>query len=116
MAENESLDLNSPYALRWKPVPDAALKGESPENVSSLARKALLQAIRKTMDELARSGLSIADFLAQRHSERGLRKLVGQALNHPYAELLTSVLKAHQEASSEECVYRWEGAILEKVF
>jgi hypothetical protein len=35
MADNESLDLTSPYAPRWKPVMEAALKGESSEKVSN---------------------------------------------------------------------------------
>ncbi len=88
MAENESLDLEWPYAMRWRPGLDAAVKGESSEKVSLLAKKALLQSIRKTVDQLASSGLSIANFLAQRHSDRGLRKLVSRALDHPIAELL----------------------------
>jgi hypothetical protein len=116
MAENESLDLNSPYAMRWKPVLDAAVGGESSEKVSSLAKKALLQSIRKTMDHLAKSGLAIADFLAQRHSDRGLRKLVSRASHHPFAELMASVLKANPNAPSTECVYLWERAILDLRF
>jgi hypothetical protein len=116
MAENKSLDLTSPYAPRWKPVMEATLRGDSSEKVSSLARKALLQSIRKAMNQFARSGVSIADFLAQRHSDRDLRKLLNRALNHPFAELLTSVLKANPNAVNAECVFRWERAILDQVF
>jgi hypothetical protein len=103
MAENESLDLTSPSAMRWRPVLDAAVKGEPSKKVSSLAQKALLQSIRNTMDRLARSGLSISDFLAQRNSGRGLHKLVTRALHRPFAELMVSVLKANPNAPNTEC-------------
>ena len=116
MAENESLDLNSPYAMRWRPVLDAAVKDEPSKKVSSLAKKALLQSIRNTMDRLARSGLSISDFLAQRHSNRNLRKLASRTLHHPFAELLASVLKANPNAPNTECIFMWERAILDQRF
>ena len=116
MAENESLDLNSPYAMRWRPVLDAAVKGEPSKKVSSLAKKALLQSIRKTMDQLARSGLSISDFLAQRTFGPWSSKLVNRALHHPFAELLVSVLKANPNAPNTECVFMWERAILDQRF
>jgi hypothetical protein len=79
MAENESLDLNSPYAWRWNPVLEAAIGGESLEQVSSRAKKALFDSIRNTMEKFARSGVTISEFLRERHSARNLRKLVNQS-------------------------------------
>lgn len=39
MAENESLDLNRPYALSWKPVLEAALKGDSSGMTGSMSTR-----------------------------------------------------------------------------
>jgi hypothetical protein len=116
MVENESLDLNSPYAWRWNPVLESAIGGEPLEKVSSRAKKALFDSIRNTMEQFVRSGVTISEFLRERHSARNLRKLVNQSLNHKYAELFATVLNSNPNAPNDECVYMWEHAILDTVF
>jgi len=116
MAENESLDLNSPYARRWKPALEAALRGESCQKVSSLTRKALLASIKKAMKQFAECGVLVADFLDNRGSHRAIQKLVNRTLNHPFAEQLASVLNSNPYASNTDCVNQWEHAILDRIF
>jgi DNA-directed RNA polymerase subunit L len=116
MAENESLDLNSPFAWRWKAVLESAIGGEPLEKLSSRVKRALLDSIRKSMEQFARSGVTISEFLKERHSARNLRKLVNQSLSHTYAELLATVLNTHSNAANTECVYKWEHAILDAAF
>ena len=116
MAENESLDLNSPYARRWNPALEAALRGDSCQKVSSLIRRALLGSIKKAMKQFAECGVLIADFLDNRGSPRALQKLVNRTLNHSFAEQLASVLNSNPYASDTECVNQWEHAILDRIF
>ncbi len=104
MAENESLDLKSPHAQRWNAVRDAAPKGASCQNVGSVTRAKLYQAIRKVRKQFKKYGVSTADFLAARGKPRALRDLLRKTEGHEFAELLTSTLGSRPEATDRECL------------
>jgi hypothetical protein len=116
MAENESLDLNTPGARRWNTVRDAAMNGGSCQQVSELTRKSFLKAIRKVLREFEESGVTTADFLASRGSPQAMKTLIRRTKNHPYAELLFTVIDSNPDTSPAECLQRWGHAILDKVF
>jgi hypothetical protein len=116
MAENESLDLESPRARRWSRVLEGALKGESCDKVGLRAFNALWAAISKAMKDFASGRVLIEDFLGNRTSRRNLQKLVNQTRNHQFAELLASVLNSNPQASNTQCVCLWQGAIVDKIF
>jgi hypothetical protein len=116
MAENESLDLTTPYARRWKPALEALLKGESCEKIASLTERALKRAINNAIKWFAQHRVSIADFLSSRHSPSELRRLVNRTLNNSFAEHLASVLVSNPSASNTDCVYQWLHDILDRVF
>jgi len=116
MAENESLDLNSPRAGRWIAVLNAARKGDSCRKVGMITRKTLSRAIRIVIGQFEEYGVTTADFLANRDSPQTLRKLVGKTKGHAYAELLVSVLGSSPGAPATDCLHRWLRAIPEKVF
>jgi hypothetical protein len=116
MAENESVDLNTPGARRWNAVRDAAKNGGSCQQVSELTRKTLLKAIRKVLLEFEGSGVTTADFLASRGSPQAMKALIRRTKNHPYAELLFTVIDSNSDTSPAECLQRWGHAILDKVF
>lgn len=116
MAENESLDLKSPYAQRWNAVRDATQKGGSPQEVVVVTKANLKRAFRKVLVEFQVCGVTTADFLAARGDSKALRNLVRKARGHDYAELLVSVLDSNPGAPNTECLKRWGDAILETVF
>ncbi len=116
MAENESLDVNSPRARRWNLVRDAAQKGESCQPVGLVTRKTFLKAVRKVIGEFEEYGVTTADFFANRGSLPAMRALVRQTKNHDYAELLASVVDSYPGMSPTECLRRWGHAILDKMF
>jgi hypothetical protein len=116
MAENESLDLKSPQAQRWNAVRDAARKGASREKVGDITRTRLYQALRKSIKQLKRRGVSVGDFLENRGNPRLLRHLVRQTEGHPYAKMLVCVLNANPDLERVECLRRWVSSVLERVF
>ncbi len=116
MAENESLDLNSPNARRWNVVGDAARKGGSCEHVGSLTRKTILKAIRKVVRQFEGYGVTTADFLAVRDSPSAVKGLLRLTKHHPYAELLVVVIDSYPGAAPTDCLHWWVNAILDKVF
>jgi hypothetical protein len=116
MAENESLDLKSPYAQRWNPVIDAARKGASSQQVGSIAKEKLYQAIRKTRKDLKEYGTSPADFLVDRGNPRALRKLLQRSKDHNYTEQLVLTLASNPDASDCECYREWLDRISDKIF
>jgi hypothetical protein len=116
MAENESLDLTSPNARRWNIVKNAARKGESGQQVAELTRTIFLRAIRKVLRQFEEYGVTTADFLDRKGSSTAIKALLRQTKNHPYAELLVSVIDAYPDAPLKDCLQRWGHAILDKVF
>jgi hypothetical protein len=116
MAENESLDLKSPYAQRWNAVRDAARKGTSCQKVVSITRKKFYEALRKVIRQFKVYGVTTTDFLSGRASPRTLRDLIRRTQGHPYAELLTSVLNSDPALAGAECLKQWGHAILDTVF
>jgi hypothetical protein len=116
MAENESLDLTSPKARRWNIVRDAAQKGGSCQQVGVLTRQTFLRAIRKVLRQFDEHGVTVADFLARRGSPTAIKALLRQSKNHPYAELLVSVIESYPGALPTDCLHSWGHAILDTVF
>lgn len=116
MAENESLDLNSPNARRWNVVRDAAQKGGTCQDVGSLTRKTFLKAIRKVVRQFEGYGVTTADFLAGRGSPTAIKGLLRLTKHHPYAELLVTVMDSFPGATPTDCLHRWGHAILDTVF
>ena len=116
MAENESLDLNSPNARRWNVVGDAARKGGSCQHVGSLTRRTLLKAIRDVIRQFEGYGVTTADFFAVRGSPTATKGLLRLTKHHPYAELLVSVIDSYPGAAPTDCLHRWGHAILDTVF
>ena len=82
MAENESLDLKSPYAQRWNAVRDATQKGGSPQEVVVVTKANLKRAFRKVLVEFQVCGVTTADFLAARGDSKALRNLLRKAKGH----------------------------------
>jgi hypothetical protein len=116
MAENESLDLKSPYAQRWNAVRDAARKGASCQKIAILTRKRLYAALRRVRKQFKEYGVSIADFFASRRSLPALRGLLRKTERHPYAEVLVGVLNSSPTSTEHECLKKWGHAILDMVF
>ena len=116
MAENESLDLNSPCAQRWNVVRDVIRKGASQAEILAVTRATLRRAVRKVLVELQVYGLTTADFLAARDNPKMLRNLLRNAKGHPYAELLIGVLDSSPGIPNTECLKRWGDAMLDTVF
>lgn len=116
MAENESLDLNSPCAQRWNVVRDVIRKGASHPEILAVTRATLRRAVRKVLVELQVYGVTTADFLAARDNPKALRNLLRKAKGHPYAELLIGVLDSSPGIPNTECLKRWGDAILDTVF
>lgn len=116
MAENESLDLKSPYSQRWNAVRDAARTGASSPKVEMMTRKRLYDALRKVRKQFMNFGVTIADFFAGRSSHPTLRELLRKTKRHQYAELLVNVLKTNPTATEFDCLKEWVHAILDTVF
>ena len=116
MAENESLDLNSPYAQRWNVVRDAFRKGGSQSETLAVTRSTLRRAVRKVLVEFQLYGVTTDDFLAARDTPKELRNLLRKAKGHPYAELLIGVLDSCPGTPKTECLKRWGDAMLDTVF
>ncbi len=75
MAENESLDLKSPYAQRWNAVRDATQKGGSPQEVVVVTKANLKRATRKVLVEFQVCSVTTADFLVALPAFQGGYKL-----------------------------------------
>lgn len=116
MAENEALDLKSPYAQRWSAVREAARKSASCQQITSLARQRFYDALRKVTKQFRIYGVTTSDFLSARDSPQRLRELIRRTKSHPYAELLVSVLNSASSSTNSECLSQWGHAILDTVF
>ncbi len=116
MAENESLDLKSPNAMRWFAVLKAARDGASAQKVGSIARERYQRAMQKVQRQFEKYGVTTADFVNCRNSPQELRKLLRQAKGHEYAELFISVLQSNPSAPATECLSQWGHAVLDKMF
>jgi hypothetical protein len=106
MAENESLDLNSPCGQRWNLVRDMIRKGDSCSEILEVTRAILRRAVRKVLVEFQVYGVTTADFLAARNDPKVLRNLLRKTKGHPYAELLIGVLDANPGIPNTECFKR----------
>jgi hypothetical protein len=116
MAENESLDLNSPGGQRWNRVRDLIRKGNSCSEILEVTRATLRRAVRKVLVDFQVYGVTTADFLTARNDPKVLRNLLRKTKGHPYAELLIGVLVANPGVPNAEPLKRWGDAILDSVF
>ncbi|MBI1901867.1 MAG: hypothetical protein HYS13_12245 [Planctomycetia bacterium] len=88
MAENESLDLQSPGARRWDEIFDRLCTGQAPEEVAPDVFEAIRRAYRQSLADIKRNGVQYSQLLESRASPEKLNDNVRQAKNHPYALLL----------------------------
>lgn len=65
IAENESLDLGQPGGQRWKHVLDAVRRRSSVEDIAGQIELKLPKALRKAHKELAESGVTFGELMAQ---------------------------------------------------
>lgn len=106
MAENESLDLGSPYAKRWDVVCDLVRKGASPEKVASKVEDALYKALRKALKQLREKGVTPADLLKSRGCPQVLRQLLRKTQGHDYVRLFIDAT-AICGSTEMDCVAGW---------
>lgn len=114
MAENESLDLSSPYAKRWDVPFNAVQNGDPSEKVAPKVSKALYGGVRRTLKQFREHGVTLADLVSARDSRQRLRLLVHKTEGHQYAQLFASAAHA-SGPTPEDCVRSWVEAILDKI-
>jgi hypothetical protein len=116
VAENESLDLGTRNARRWDKVHNAICEGKPAEIVARLAGKELYAALRRTLKQMAKSGVPIDHFLQARGSPDALRSLVKKAKGHDYAQLLADTAVAEKSCDWEGVIRAFVENIRDKVF
>jgi hypothetical protein len=115
VAENESLDVKSPYGKRWLIAQHIAQRGGSSSAVGRAAKKALHGAIKNSIKQLSEAGASLEAFLKSRHSSEECRKLLQKCKGHDYAQLLVDQIRANPTATTEQLLQRWIAAAFDNV-
>ncbi|MCI0533917.1 MAG: hypothetical protein L0Z50_01685 [Verrucomicrobiales bacterium] len=112
MAENESLDLGNAYAQRWNVPFESVRKGEACKDVARKFEHALYSALRRTLKQLQRYGISLSDLLAHRNSQQALQQLIQKSQGHQYVQLFAAAV-ASSGPSEGECLRSWVDGILD---
>jgi len=115
MAENESLDLWQPGGQRWLHVHDAVKKQQSPEEVAHKVTRKLPQALRKAFKEFAEAGVTIEQFLENRHDLKAMSRLVRKCQGHDYAHLLAETAAVESSADDRQLMTSFLIGVVERV-
>ena len=111
MAENESLDLDSP---RMRVVFDAFRNGASCPVVKSKLEIALIGGLRRALKQFREKGVTLADLLESRDCPRALQQLLRKTQGHDYARLFADATAASGPTETD-CLAGWIDAVLDKV-
>lgn len=114
MAENESLDLGSPYAKRWEVVCLHICKGASAEQVALKIEDALYKSLRNALKQCKEKGVTLADLLNSRDCPQDLRKLLRATEGHDFVRLFADAAAVYGPTDTE-CLAGWIDAFLDKV-
>jgi hypothetical protein len=115
MAENESLDLGNPGGQRWSHVHDAVRKGQSAEDVAKVAKRKLPAALRKAFKEFADLGVPFEQFLANRHDNKTLGRLVRKCQGHEYAHLFAETAAMEAAGDDRQVIGSYLDGMVERV-
>jgi hypothetical protein len=117
MAENETLELSSADANRWKRVVRALSQGAPDEVVVREVEKALYRGLRAAFKQMgARAGITLEDLLVTaRRSSEELKALVNRTRGHDYARLLQQVATEREDRSTGGMARGFVHAVRDKV-
>jgi hypothetical protein len=115
MAENESLDLFSPDANRWKKVLRAITDNQPNEAVARQILDAFYDGLRRACKQMAKLGVKLSDLLEAARSPEDLRRLVIQAQGHSYVRSFEQVAVCFTGGSREVLLTAYLRAIWGKV-
>jgi hypothetical protein len=115
VAENDSLDVKSPYGRRWLIAQHIAQQGGSSAAVGRAAKKAIHGAIKNSLRQLGGAGAGLGAFLKAKDSADECRKLLQKCKGHDYAQLLVDQMRANPGETDEQLLRRWICAAIDKV-
>ncbi len=115
MAENESLNIYTPYGRRWMILVDAIRRQQDADRVVQLARQTLCRTLDKVLRQLAEHGVTLARLLQYRDAPDTLRQFLYMCQGHDYVRLFADVAAASSPCDSQQVLQRFIEAIWETV-